>query len=66
LSDIDEAALAYSEGFLEELLTESAARGTPAAQKLLDNYRVVQAGLHRYRKKAKELQGKFDRIRQML
>lgn len=63
---IDNAGVAYSEGFLEEWLTKSAERGTPASQQLLDNFKVVQAGISNYKRIIRDQEEKLRRIKEIL
>jgi len=66
LNQIDAASVAYSEGFLEEWLTQSAARGTPASQQLLDNFKVLQVAIANYRKIIQDQQDKLNQAKNIL
>lgn len=65
-NQINDAAVAYSEGFLEEWLTQSTARGTPASHQLLDNFKVLQVAITNYKQTIRNLEYKLDRIKEIL
>jgi hypothetical protein len=63
---INDAAVSYSVGFLEEWLTQSAARGTPASHQLLDNFKVLQVAIANYKQTIRNLEYKLDLIKGIL